>query len=48
MHVTVATLAGILAYDRTISSDTEIDLNRYGKGIYTVAAGSLTFKILVE
>ncbi len=48
VHVTVATLAGILAYDRTISSDTEIDLNRYGKGIYTVAAGSLTFKILVE
>lgn len=48
VHVTVAAISGIVAYDNTISADTEIDLNRYGKGIYTVAAGLLTFKILVE
>lgn len=48
VHVTVADISGMTEYDRVITSDTEIDLNRYGKGIRVIAVDELTFKILVE
>lgn len=46
--VTVTAVSGVIEYSNTITADTEIDLNRYGKGIHLVAVGTLTFKILVQ
>lgn len=46
--ITVAAISGVIEYSNTITADTEIDLNRYGKGIHSVAVGTLTFKILVQ
>lgn len=48
VRVTIASISGTVEYDRVIDSDTEIDLNRFGSGVHTVAAGDLSFKILVK
>lgn len=48
VHVTVAAISGVIEYNDIITADTEIDLNRYGKGVHSIAVGSLTFKILVQ
>lgn len=48
VRVTVADISGMTEYDRVITSDTQIDLNRYGRGIRAIAVGEVTFKILVE
>lgn len=48
VRVTVADISGMTEYDSVITSDTQIDLNRYGKGIRAIAVGEITFKILVE
>lgn len=48
VHVTVAAISGLIEYSDTITSDTEIDLNRYGKGVHSVSVGTVTFKILIQ
>lgn len=46
--VKIIAISGINEYNNTIFYDTEIDLNRYGKGIHLITVGTLTFKILVR
>lgn len=48
IHVTITDMSGIIEYDGIIDSDIEIDLNRFGSGVYAAAVGELNFKILVK
>lgn len=48
VRVTIAAISGAVEYDSVIDSDSEIDLNRFGSGVHTIAAGDLSFKTLVK
>lgn len=47
-HITITAISGIIEYEDIITTDTEINLNRYGKGIHLITIDTLTFKILVQ
>lgn len=48
IHLTIATISGIVEIDSIVSSDTEISLSRCSSGIHTITVGKLNFKILIR
>lgn len=48
MKINIVDVKGISVYSNTINSDTSIDINQFGGGMYVVTAGSDTFKLLVK
>lgn len=48
VHIIIAAMSGVVEYDSIIDSDTEIDMNRFGSGVHTIAVSNLNFKILVK
>ncbi len=46
--VTITGLNGITVLTATYTSDTSIDLNRFGKGVYAVKVGEHSFKMLIK